>query len=143
MNYLFPRFLESDSEYDKAEDYWSRLFRDSLGNTQHWKMPWLQTRFVDQTRFAQGDPIYSAANQAETRAVRVDMRSPEPNQPDFEAWLGTFGEPDDVYVKVLRISCALSSNSAAIAHKLISAWLVEEVSEAMIKRLIRDATGQT
>lgn len=132
--YLFPRFLEDRTEYERALEYWNQLWDqvDPLQRDFHeWRSPWLN---AGPEELQDGNPMFTAVSDKLRKGLRV-IHSP-PNTPastDIVAWVDTFGggaeNPDSI--TELVISCVLSPLTSAQSLRLMTAWVLSGLSTTL------------
>ncbi len=124
---LYPNFLHDQTEYLDAARLWTEsLDRVFLKNEKHelWRTPWLITRFANGEMTFDGNPIYSAICDAESKAVRIVQEDSEGGE-GFVVWV----EPtewvtirgDTVYL--LTIVCVLTSRTLAETVAVVDRWV--------------------
>ena len=123
MAHLCARFLEDKAEYAQAEDFWIRLWEGipaDLRGSGHWKCGWFDPQAIQD-----GNPIFTAISENQRKAIRVIQYEPTCDQPEIDFWLDTFGgngaEPRAI--RELVIACALSTETAEAASRLMSSWI--------------------
>src|SRR5204863_9473442 len=125
-HHLFPRFLQDQEQYARAELYWRRQWDQLVRYTRQereWVTPWLQTCYADGTPMRDGDPIFSARSLSRRLAVRVVQNEPLGGGMELEYWTDTVGDQWTEEFRTLIISCALSHRAASFANDLILDWL--------------------
>jgi len=132
VRHLFSRFLVDSSEYRGAVQHWEDLWRkiDVRARTRGaWRSPWLSTKAVDGTDFADGNPIFSAYSPDQKKAIRVIQFPPTTDRLQLDYWLDSFGGEvgGPQTTTELVISCALSDSASALAFSLMSAWVKGEI----------------
>lgn len=114
MNYLFPDF---PADYEKAVAWWQLLWTKI--RQEGWETPFYNTSCQD------GNPIFSAVNPVENRAVRVIQVADEPRDEDeddssqLEFWWDVF----DNRVRELVVWVVLTEDTAVSVEKAIAAWV--------------------
>jgi len=129
--HVFPHFLTDASEYLAAEAYWISLWKSISEFDRRrfgWRQPWFD--FSDSLR--DGNPIFTAYSESELKAIRIIQFAPTLSVPELDWWLDTFGggSTDPVAVRELVIACALSTESAIMASRLMQSWVVGEIELA-------------
>lgn len=113
VKHLFPKFLEDLSEYERAEDYWLRLWRqidDRHGRRRGWRQPWLSNGTMGNgERLRDGNPIFSAYSPVTGCGIRVIQYPTTSSAVEFGYWLDTFGgklgEPGVIRELVISCTC--------------------------------------
>lgn len=123
MLHLCSRFLTDDAEYAQAEDFWARLWEEipnHLRRNGQWRRGWFQPQALKD-----GNPIFTAVSEMQSKAIRVIQYEPTSQDAEIDFWFDTFGgevrEPKTI--RELVIACALSTETAETARKLMSSWI--------------------
>ncbi|MGH7134187.1 MAG: hypothetical protein ACREHD_00520 [Pirellulales bacterium] len=130
MQYLFPDFLSDHHEYAKTEAYWLHEVWERIPESYRrfggWRPAWFTAGPPHD-----GNPIFTAVSVSLRKGVRVIQYEPLMTGVSLELdfWLDTVGGPatDPRTFQELVIACSLSMESAALAHKFISAWLTGSI----------------
>ena len=126
MIHLFPRFLTDESEYAKAEAFWTALW-ERIAPDERRQRGWSAEWFRPQPP-KDGNPIFTAVSELRRKAIRVIQYEPTSDGLEIDFWLDTFGgdltDPDAIVELV--ISCALSVETAQKAYKFITSWVIGE-----------------
>ncbi len=134
---LFPSLEQDEQQYKLATEYWLRLW-DRLGEPG-WESPYYSNSFLD------GNPIFSACNKAEKRAIRIIQYSQahfntlEWTEEEKKAtvgmdlsiayWWDTFGKDDPEFdIKELVIDCLLTKENAPVIERMIRDWVKKRVN---------------
>jgi hypothetical protein len=113
MRLKFGNFLNDPTEYDAAERYWATLFEDIASKTPN------------------GNPILSRLNTESRKGVRVIQDEPQDNDSHIGAWLDSYET-----IRELVISCVLSDKTEGIVKDLITAYIVNDLSDNEMQSLI-------
>lgn len=124
---LFASFLTDQVVYREASNLWfealNSVFRT---NDKHelWKTPWLNTRFANGDLVCDGNPIYSAICDAESKAIRIVQKDPDQSE-TFESWVEATDWVTicDRGVYMLTIVCVLTSGTLARSIELFQRWV--------------------
>jgi hypothetical protein len=141
---LHANFLSNPTEYALSERYWRDLFRAIAreeGASDDWQDPWLNTKFVDGTSFADGNPIFSAWTPKRRLGVRIIQLDPANAREElnFSSWLDVFGDGDDA-IRELVICGVLADENSLQASRMIRQWVAygtapaTEAGTALTKR---------
>jgi hypothetical protein len=126
---LFPNFLNDANQYHQAETLWRERW-DALvrrvGQETMWVTPWLTTTFADGTRFADGNPIFSAVAPDRRLGVRVIQVESSEEPRELAVWTDTFAEGEPEAIKELVITCALTSQTLGECLALMERWITKE-----------------
>ena len=127
MQYLFPNFLANESEYAQAEAYWAQIWA-SIPRVDSINDGWRDGWFTSQAP-KDGNPIFTAISDAQKKAIRVIQYEPTVDTIELDFWIDTYGGSliEPVSVRELVIACALSSEAAQRALKLMSSWMIGEI----------------
>ena len=130
MTHLFPKFLADESEYGKVEQFWRQIWADIPANDRavgKWRADWFEPQPP-----RDGNPVFTAVSEKFRKGIRVIQYEPTSQEPELDFWLDTFGgEPTDPSaIRELVIACALSTESARHARKLMSSWILGAVDES-------------
>lgn len=132
MSYLYPDFLSNPDQYAKAEAYWLHEVWDRIPDSCRRFGGWRPGWFASEPPY-DGNPIFTAISDSLRKAVRVIQYEPllSGDARELDYWLDTFGGPatDPTVIHELVIACSLSLESAALAKKLMHAWLTGSIEE--------------
>jgi hypothetical protein len=140
VHHLHTGFLDNAENYRRATEYWTRLCNEVLEEfcpQAKWE-PFFGAHKLGAERQPEQGAIWSLQNEILKRAIVIEQFPASNDQIVLCHRLDNFGasyfsEP----IKVLTISCELSTEAAELARKFITAWVDERVSEEDIARLIR------
>ncbi len=135
---LFEDFLENKDTYHAVEQMWKEFF-DAFAEKHGFSYrPYLKTTYINGVPFYNGNPIFTAFNEAINRAIRIiQINKEEAGDLHISGWVDTFElEEDQPPIHELVISLVLSEEAKAIAEQFIHAWLVEQVDEESMDRLV-------
>lgn len=123
MSHLCSRFLADEAEYARAEAFWAKLWDEIPSNARHngqWRPGWFETRSIKD-----GNPIFTAISERERKAIRVIQYEPTCHEAEIDFWLDTFGgdATESQAIRELVIACALSTETAETARKLMASWI--------------------
>jgi len=123
MSNLFPDFLETPEQYDRAAAHWMKSWNElhvidrAAGG---WIAPW----FAPDLNFRDGNPIFSAVSHRLRRGIRIIQHAPTSDDAEFQFWLDTFGDPDsDECIDELVIALALTDATAELAGAAMGDWI--------------------
>lgn len=140
---LFPRFLESDREYEAAEAFWASLFHELIGpagGTGDWK-PWRSNCYVNPIPVERdGNPIFAVVGVSRGRALQVIQWAPESDGVEIAAWVAQVpGPPEGAaeFIDELTINLSLSDESARLARRLVALWLRDDLPVCEMAEQIR------
>lgn len=142
VHHLYPDFLTSDHAYRASQRYWHKLvteLAESHEQRNEW-IPWDPKVFLDGTPMPRdGNPIFDARSARRKRAIRILQSPPESSAVEIAGWIDVFdfseaGGPGLTEELVLNLS--LSTESAAIARRLIDVWMDESVSRERMEDVI-------
>jgi hypothetical protein len=132
MRLKFGNFLNDPTEYDAAERYWATLFEDIASKTpnQKWEK-WFDNVYANGQKILDGNPILSRLNTESRKGVRVIQDEPQDNDSHIGAWLDSYET-----IRELVISCVLSDKTEGIVKDLITAYIVNDLSDNEMQSLI-------
>jgi hypothetical protein len=139
---LFEEFLDNPEIYKACERYWERLVRDveeSLNQTGGWER-WLLRHYPDGTPVEMdGNPIYDGRSRKNSRAFRVLQHRPVSDNLEIVAWLETNREGyPEIPNAELVLNLSLSEESGQMARKLLSTWMMPNISAEEMQRFIHE-----
>lgn len=131
MHHLFKGLFDSDEEYERAQNFWSRLVLDvasQAGQSGEWA-PWGVRRFVDGTPVPRDLlPVFQARSDRLGRSVQIIQGPPTSDEIEISALvqhLRFYREPEHVWEHTdeLVLNLALSRESADVARRLFTKWM--------------------
>jgi hypothetical protein len=141
MTHLFPTFLTNESDYQRAEDFWTLEIWGKVSEISRtiggWRPNWFQPQPP-----RDGNPIFTAISDVQRKAIRVIQYEPGADSLEFDFWLDTFGgsPTDPRAIRELVIACSLSTESAQKARELIASWVSGEIELANTTELPQGST---
>jgi hypothetical protein len=134
MSYLFPGFLNDQTQYTQAQNHWNDVWSaliSRLGQRFKWETPWLNTTFADGTPCQDGNPIFSAVSKSRKLGVRVIQLSPPSTTPsgpppgdELSVWTDTFDDPRFGMITELVLACVLTERTVSEAVDLLDQWVI-------------------
>ena len=137
---LYPDFMENTAAYDAAESMWKEML-DALATEHDFShAPYLNTRLSNGEKERDANPIFNTYVASLNRAIRIlQITQEEVGDLHISGWVDTFElEADQPPIHELVISLVLSEEAKAIAEQFIHAWLVEQVDEESMDRLVEE-----
>jgi hypothetical protein len=142
---LFAAFLSDAADYSAVKAYWRELIlrmEGELGQRGWWR-PWQALQFADGTPFPPGNPVLALRSRQLNRAIRIIQLAPAAERVEIAAWMDTLdfsdaggpGPTDE-----LVINLALSETTAAIAARMLRAWMVPDTTISMMNEVILSST---
>jgi hypothetical protein len=138
MELLFPIFLEDESEYDQAVNFWRELFADLLADTELEYKAYLNTTTVNGISLRDGNPIFDAFFPKLNKAVRIIQEEAEGDDAlDIGAWLDeTELESVPDVIQELVISLVLTEETLSLAKRMIDKWVIRDIALEKMKDYI-------
>lgn len=132
IHHLYPDFMETDESYGLAVAFWEDLVgRIQPPASQHdvWESA-IPKAYADGTPFHDGNPICDLRSKEIGRALRIVQSAPNGEDLEIVAYLDRVSLDN---VDELVIALALSKESAALAERLITAWMNPATSRAAMQ----------
>lgn len=139
-NKLFENFLDCPAAYEAAERFWADLVENvtrELGQTGEWPR-WIDLHYADGTRMEKdGNPIYDGRSQRLDRGFVVIQHTPVGDDVELAAWLKHYDEEFETLPRdELVINTSLSTESAALARRLLREWMTPTTTPSKMLDLI-------
>lgn len=150
---LFRTFLEDHRTYHLVEGYWKRLFKALFAEKNIPFQPFYTKRSRSGRKLYHANPIFDAYFPEQHKLVRIIQYLPEPDDLLLSAYLDHWDiaemEPDNqprpadaakalTPVPELVISLALTRETAAAARNLLRQWIVNDLNEEAMERVIEE-----
>jgi hypothetical protein len=129
VEFIFPDFLNSSSEYAQAEALWQSRWQELIrwvGQEGLWRTPWINTAFANGTTCRDGNPIFSAVCVTRRLGIRVIQQEPAGIPRELYFWTDTFAQGQPEAVNELVISCVLTDETLYDALDLMHQWITKE-----------------
>ena len=118
---MTDRPIICDAEYDTLAHAWVNMWEAiPLSSRRGWEQPWPTETFVDGKRAPERDPIFSAINDDEQRAIRVTITNSAEVKAAPESWIEYCDGPN---VIELRIVCWNNAGAIAAVADLVRRWV--------------------
>ena len=119
--WLFQSFLDNPAEYQRAQQHWERLFRNSLPRIYPYEQLTINN-FNNPN--SDGNPIFAGICRSLQLAVRV-IQQPvgEPDDIDLDCWVDSISsKPGGLGIRELVISCCPSEENLPDVKRILSEW---------------------
>ena len=135
-HHIFPNFLTNEQEYHICESYWDTKIRYLL--EEHGlaePVPYLNTTFANGKAQLNGNPIANYYIKHKDKAIRIIQEEPETEGLEISAWINKL-ETENLTATELVITLELTPEAERITFDLISKWLIQNYSPAVMTKYI-------
>jgi hypothetical protein len=137
QKYLFHNFLNDKLVYQICQLYWQTKMEYFFEiNRIEDPKPYLTTKFINGTDFANGNPMVNYFCLKLNKAIRIIQEEPNDKNTDIAAWIDDFEMNENQIIEELVISIHHTPETEQIAFDLISKWVISNLPNKKMEKYI-------